>query len=70
MSWKPEVSADASGKWTPNGLAFKTKAEAEAWAVDLSMRWFAVTDTRAVESTDPVNYEYINGALLVVGEVV
>ncbi len=63
MSWRPEVIADNSGQWTPNGLRFATKEEAEANARDLSMRWFAVTDTRATESTDPVNYSYTNGKL-------
>jgi len=28
-SWKPEVTADSTGKWYANGLAFATKAEAE-----------------------------------------
>lgn len=55
MSFKPEVIADSSGKWTPNGLAFATQAEAEGYAADLAMRWTSVRDTRAVASTDPVN---------------
>lgn len=59
MSWKPEVIADSSGQWVPNGLAFATKDEAEAWARDLSHRWIAVRETRAVESADPVNYIYV-----------
>ena len=55
MSWKPEVIADSTGQWVPNGLAFATKAEAEAWARDLAWRWTAVRDYRAVESDQPVN---------------
>jgi hypothetical protein len=27
------------------------------------MRWFAVRETRVVESDDPVNYRYVNGRL-------
>lgn len=63
MSWKPEVIADNSGKWSGNGLAFATKEEAEAWATDLSYRWLLVRETRAVESTEPVNYKYVDGRL-------
>lgn len=55
VSYAPEVIADSSGKWTGNGLRFATKAEAEAWVLDLSMRWTLVRETRVVESTDPVN---------------
>jgi len=40
-SWKPEVIADSSGKWCPNGLAFAKKEDAEAWVSDLSCRWTA-----------------------------
>jgi hypothetical protein len=56
MSFKPEVIADSSGKWTPNGMAFATREEAEVWVKDLANRWFMVTDTRVVESDQPVNY--------------
>lgn len=63
MSWRPEVIADSSGAWTPNGLRFATKEEAEQSALDLSMRWTAVRDTRATENSDPVNYSYTNGKL-------
>jgi hypothetical protein len=61
MSWKPEVIADASGKWAGNALRFATKEEAEADVTDLMMRWYAVRDTRVVESDDPVNYRRVNG---------
>jgi hypothetical protein len=62
MSWKPEVMVDA-GKWSQNGLVFATEAEARDSANDLMMRWFAVKDCRAVESTDAVNYTYHNHEL-------
>jgi len=54
-SWAPEVIADDSGKWAGNGLRFATREAAEAWAKDLSYRWFLVRETRAVPSNDPVN---------------
>ena len=63
MSFKPEVIADASGKWSGNALRFATREEAEANVRDLMMRWFAVRETRIVESDDPVNYRYVNGRL-------
>ena len=63
MSFKPEVQADASGKWYPNGLAFATAGEAEAYVLELSMRWTAVRDTRVVESTEPVSHAIVDGAL-------
>lgn len=56
MSWKPEVIADSSGKWSGNALRFETKHEAEVWVQDLMMRWFAVRDTRVVECDDPVSH--------------
>ena len=61
MSFKPEVFAE--GAWTGNGLVFATKEEAERWGADLLMRWFVPTDSRAVESTDPVNYKIVDGKL-------
>jgi hypothetical protein len=57
-SWAPEVIADDSGKWCGNGLRFATKEEAEANVRDLMWRWFAVRETRVVESTDPANYRW------------
>jgi hypothetical protein len=62
MSFKPEVIADASSR-CGNALRFATREEAEANVRDLMMRWFAVRETRVVESDDPVNYRYIGGRL-------
>ena len=61
MSWKSEVIADSSGKWAGNGMRFSTKEEAEASVQNLKARWMLVTDTRVVESNDPVNYMWIGG---------
>ena len=63
MSFKPEVIADTSANWCGNALRFATREEAEANVQDLMMRWFAVTETRAVEGDDPVNYRYVDGRL-------
>jgi hypothetical protein len=63
MSWAPEVIADSSGKWCGNALRFATREEAEANVANLASRWFLVTDTRVIESTDPVNYRWIDGKL-------
>lgn len=68
MSWKPEVIADDSGKWTGNALRFATEAEAKANVENLAIRWTLVTDTRVVESPDPVNYKWVDGHLMTVGE--
>jgi hypothetical protein len=63
MSWAPEIIADGTGKWSGNALRFATREEAESNVRDLAFRWFAVRETRVVESTDPVNYSYVGGVL-------
>lgn len=62
MSWAPEVIADRSGTWCGNSLRFATQAEAESNVRDLAGRWFLVTATRVVESADPPNYCWVDGA--------
>lgn len=64
MSWKPEVIADSSGKWFGNALRFETKEEAEANVAALKARWLSVTDTRVVESDEPVNYKWVEDKLV------
>jgi hypothetical protein len=66
MSFKPEVIVDSSGKWCGTPPRFATREEAEANVRDLANRWFAVTDTRVVESDDPINYSWRNGKLIAV----
>ena len=63
MSYAPEVIADNSGKWCGNALRFATKEEAEANVRDLFSRWMLVKETRVVDSSDPVNYAWVNGRL-------
>jgi hypothetical protein len=62
-SFAPEVLVVGSNKWTGNALRFATEQEATKWVIDLSWRWTAVTDTRVVESEDPVNYKIENHTL-------
>jgi len=59
MGWKPEVKVE--GQWNANALVFATRKEAELSARSLMMRWFLVTDTRAVETGDDVNYKIEDG---------
>jgi hypothetical protein len=64
MSFKPEVIADSSGEWVGNALRFATREEAEGNARDLMGRWMLVRETRVVESSDPVNYQWVDGKLV------
>jgi hypothetical protein len=60
-SFKPEVQTSSDPKWYDNALRFATRKEAENSALALSLRWFAVTGTRATKSNDPVNYRHVEG---------
>ena len=64
MSYKPEVQTDASGNWYGNALRFGSEAEADAWVVDLAMRWTLVRDVRVVESDDPVTHAIVDRRLV------
>jgi hypothetical protein len=68
MSWKPEVQTGNDPVWYGNGLRFATQQEAFDNAFNLSMRWTAVHDYRASESDDPVNYAWVDGKLLGLGQ--
>jgi len=57
-SFKAEVIADASGKWSSNSLRFATEAEAEAYVRDLAGRWTSVRETRVVASDDQVGHAW------------
>lgn len=65
-SWAPEVIADNSGKWVGNAMRFATREECEANVRALANRWFAVIETRVVESDDPVNYRWVDGQAVAV----
>lgn len=57
MSYAPEVQTSSTA-WNGNSLRFATKEEAQLNVRDLMSRWMMVTDTRVVESDDPVNYAW------------
>lgn len=65
MSFAPMVRTTDNGPFAGNALRFATANEAQLWLDALIMRWFAVTDTRVDESTDPVNYSTVDGVTLV-----
>lgn len=66
QSWKPEQKVD--GKWYGNTLRFATKLEAVENGRDLFDRWTASQSYRAVQSTDPVNYRYVDGRAVAIVE--
>jgi len=63
MGWKPQVIADASGKWAGNSLCFATKQEAEENVYALSMNWWSVRETRVIEVDEPATHTWIDGQL-------
>lgn len=63
MNWRPMVEVNGN-EWAGNGLVFATKQEAEDNARALMMRWFLVTNTRADETSDPVNYRWVDHKLV------
>jgi len=63
MSFAAEVIADASGKWAGNAIRFGTAMEAEQYVADLKNRWFSVTQTRVIESDDPITQQIVDGIM-------
>ena len=63
VSFKPEVQVNGRDEWAGNGLRFATREEAERNVEHLMNRWLLVTDTRVVESTDPVTHRWVFGQL-------
>jgi len=55
VSYKAEVLTIGDDSYYGNRLRFKEKKDAEAYALDLSLRWLAVKDYRVVESADSPN---------------
>jgi hypothetical protein len=68
MSYKPVVKVKGDPKWYDNALRFETYKEAGNSAMDLMTRWLMVVEWGVEESSDPVNYKYINGGLVEVKE--
>jgi hypothetical protein len=48
-----------------NALRFATREEAETYGRDLAGRWMLVERIVVEESTDPVNYQWVDGHGLV-----
>ena len=56
MNYKTEVFVD--NQWCGNALRFATEAEAVEYGKELLSRWFVPSDSRAVQTEDPVNYVF------------
>ena len=63
MSFKPEVQVNGRPEWCGNALRFETREEAEANVLNPMQRWLLVTDTRVVESDEPVAHRWVNNGL-------
>jgi len=62
-SYAIEVIAERNGTWTGNDIRVATREEGERYAQDLAYRWLAVREWRVVESSDPVNYRFVDRGL-------
>ena len=51
--WRVEVSIPGERHWAGNALTFVSKSDAEAYGMDLAMRWTAVRDFRTVDESTP-----------------
>ena len=60
-SFKPGVIVSGETKPVFNGLAFATQDEAAKYGRDLAGRWMLVERIVVEESTDSVNYQWIDG---------
>ncbi len=67
VSFSPQVTTgNGIDNFAGNALRFGSRKEAEEQVFDLMMRWHSVTDTRVIETTDPVNYTYHDRHLVAV----
>ena len=60
MSYRPMMKISES-ETTGNGLRFATEKEALESAAELFSRWTVPIGYSIEESSDPVNYQHING---------
>ena len=56
------ITPDSSAP-TYNGIRVATREEGEHYGRDLLNRWFVPTSFVVTESSDPVNYQWVNGKL-------
>ena len=61
MSFKVEVREPRSTTWAGNALRFATFEEANDYGAELLSRWTLPETYHVVESTDPVNYVFVDG---------
>lgn len=61
VTYKPMIKTFNDPKFYPNGLCFETKEEAEKAAQNTFSRWLLAEAYRADESSDPVNYRWVDG---------
>ena len=54
-SFKVGVKTAGDSNWNYNGLRFATRAEADTYGLDLTMRWTAVRECEVHESSDEPN---------------
>jgi hypothetical protein len=54
-SFKVGVKTPGDRNWNSNGLRFATSEAAESYAVDLALRWTAVSDWTVLPSDDEPN---------------
>jgi hypothetical protein len=66
LSWRPEVCV--AGKWYPNAVRLRTKAEAKAYAHALFLRRTSCEDWRAIGCNDAPSYCYADGKLTPIDE--
>ena len=62
-SYKPEVRTFGEQSFHGNALRFATAEEAEAYVLDLMMRWTRVEETRAAACDDPITHAWVDGVL-------
>ena len=63
-AYKPEVQTAGDGdKWSGNALRFASEDEAQAYVIDLMMRWTAVSNTRVITVDEPVTHRWANGRI-------
>ncbi len=60
MSYKCEVYLPGN-EHNSNALRFATAGEARAYGNELLSRWFVPTHFDVVESSDAVNYRFVDG---------
>jgi hypothetical protein len=54
-SYKVGVKTAGDREWCCNGLRFRSREEAEAYGIDLFMRWTAVREWAVLESDEEPN---------------